>query len=85
MSGTTVVVRTFRASNTLLYYPVHLLRGAVGFEPLFNERFHSRLPVCYRETHQIRALAMGGQLQPTMRTETEAEAAHTALVYEILS
>ena len=35
--------------------------------------------------HQIQALAMGGQLQPTIRTETEAQAAHTALVHEILS
>ena len=35
--------------------------------------------------HQIRALALGGQLQPTIRTETEAETAHAALVHEILS
>ena len=35
--------------------------------------------------HQIRALAMGGQLQPAIRTETEAQAAHAALVHEILS
>ena len=35
--------------------------------------------------HQIRALALGEQLQPTIRTETEAEAAHAALVHEILS
>ena len=35
--------------------------------------------------HQIRALAMGGQLRPTIRTETEAQAAHAALVHEILS
>ena len=28
---------------------------------------------------------MGGQLQPTIRTETEAQAAHAALVHEILS
>ena len=35
--------------------------------------------------HQIRALAMGGQLQPTIRSETEAQAAHAALVHEILS
>ena len=35
--------------------------------------------------HQIRALAMGEQLQPAIRTETEAQAAHAALVHEILS
>ena len=35
--------------------------------------------------HQIRALAMGGQLQPAIRTETEAQAANRALVHEILS
>ena len=35
--------------------------------------------------HQIRALAMGGQLQRTIRTETEAQAPHAALVHEILS
>ena len=35
--------------------------------------------------HLIRALAMGGQLQPGIRTETEAQAAHAALVHEILS
>ena len=35
--------------------------------------------------HQIRALAMGGQLLRTIRTETEAQAAHTALVHEDLS
>ena len=34
--------------------------------------------------HQIRALAMGGQLQPAIRTETEAQTAHVALVHEIL-
>ena len=34
---------------------------------------------------QIQALALRGQLQPTIRTETEAQAAHPALVYEILS
>ena len=34
---------------------------------------------------QILALAMGGQLQPTISTETEAQAAHAALVHEILS
>ena len=35
--------------------------------------------------HQIRTLAMGRQLQPAIRTETEAQAAHAALVHEILS
>ena len=35
--------------------------------------------------HQIRALAIGGQLQPAIRTETEAQASHTVLVHEILS
>ena len=30
--------------------------------------------------HQIRALALGEQLQPAIRTETEAQAAHAALV-----
>ena len=35
--------------------------------------------------HQIRALALGEQLQPTIRTETGAQAAHAALVQEILS
>ena len=35
--------------------------------------------------HQIRALAMGAQLQPAIRTEMEAQAAHAALVHEILS
>ena len=35
--------------------------------------------------HQIRALAMGGQLQPAIHTETEAQAAHAALMPEILS
>ena len=35
--------------------------------------------------HQIRALALGEQLQPTIRTETDAEAAHAALVHEIFS
>ena len=35
--------------------------------------------------HQIRALALGEQLQPAIRTETEAQAAHTALVHEIFS
>ena len=35
--------------------------------------------------HQIRALAIGGQLQPAIRTETETQAAHAALVHDILS
>ena len=35
--------------------------------------------------HQIWALALGEQLQPTIRTETEAQAAHAALVYEVFS
>ena len=35
--------------------------------------------------HQIRALALGEQMQRTIRTETEAKAAHVALVHEILS
>ena len=35
--------------------------------------------------HQIRALVLGEQLQPTIRTETEAQAAHPALVHEIFS
>ena len=35
--------------------------------------------------HQIRALALGKQLQPAIRTETGARAAHTALVHEIFS
>ena len=35
--------------------------------------------------HQIRALAVSGQLQTAIRTETEAQAAHTALVHEILT
>ena len=35
--------------------------------------------------HQIRALALPGQLQPAIRTETEARAAHAALVHEIFS
>ena len=33
---------------------------------------------------QIRALALGEQLQPANRTQTEAGAAHAALVHEIL-
>ena len=33
--------------------------------------------------HQIRALALGQQLQPAIRTETEAQAVHAALVHEI--
>ena len=32
--------------------------------------------------HQIRALALGEQLQPAIRTETEAQAAHAVLVHE---
>ena len=35
--------------------------------------------------HQIRALALGEQLQPAICTETEAQAAHAALVQEIFS
>ena len=35
--------------------------------------------------YQIRALALGEQLQPAIRTETEAQAAHAALVHEIFS
>ena len=35
--------------------------------------------------HQFRALALGEQLQPTIRTETEAQAAHATLVHEIFS
>ena len=35
--------------------------------------------------HQVRALALGEQLQPTIRTKTEAQAAHAALVHEIFS
>ena len=35
--------------------------------------------------HQIRALALGKQLQPTIHTETEAQAAHAPLVHEICS
>ena len=35
--------------------------------------------------HQIWALALGEQLQPTIRTETEAQGAHAALAHEILS
>ena len=35
--------------------------------------------------HQFRALALGKQLQPAIRTETEAQAAHAALVQEIFS
>ena len=35
--------------------------------------------------HQIRTLAMGEQLQLAIRTETEAQAAHTALVQKMLS
>ena len=35
--------------------------------------------------HQIWMLAMGGQLQPAISTEAEAQAAHAALVHEVLS
>ena len=35
--------------------------------------------------HEILALALGGQLQNTIRTETEAQEAHAVLVHEILS
>ena len=35
--------------------------------------------------HHIRALALGEQLQPPIRTETEAQAAHAALVHETFS
>ena len=35
--------------------------------------------------HQIRALAIGEQLQPAIHTERKAQAAHAALVQEILS
>ena len=35
--------------------------------------------------HQIRALALGEQLQPAIRTETKAQAVHAALVHESLS
>ena len=35
--------------------------------------------------HQIGALALGGQLQPAIRTETEAQAVNAALVHEIFS
>ena len=35
--------------------------------------------------HQIQALALGEQRQPAIRTETEAHAAHAALVHEIFS
>ena len=35
--------------------------------------------------HQIQALALGEQLQPAIRTETEAQAAHAALVHETFS
>ena len=34
---------------------------------------------------EIRALALGERLQPTIRTETEAKRAHKALVHEIFS
>ena len=35
--------------------------------------------------HQIWGLVLGDQLQPTIRTGTEAQAAHAALVHEIIS
>ena len=35
--------------------------------------------------HQIRALALGEQLQPAIGTETEAQAANTAVVHQIFS
>ena len=35
--------------------------------------------------HQIRALALSEQLQPAIRTETEAQAAHAVLVHKIFS
>ena len=35
--------------------------------------------------HHIQALALGEQLQLTIRTNTEARAAHTAVVHEMLS
>ena len=35
--------------------------------------------------HLIQALVLSEQLQPTIRTETEAQAAHTALVHEVFS
>ena len=35
--------------------------------------------------HHIRALALGEQLQPAIRTETEAQATHAALLHEIFS
>ena len=35
--------------------------------------------------NQIRALALGEQLQPAIRTETKTQAAHAALVHEIFS
>ena len=34
---------------------------------------------------QIRALVLGERLQPAIRTDTEAQAAHTALVHEIFT
>ena len=37
------------------------------------------------EIRQIRALALDERLQPDIRTETEAQAVHAALVHEILS
>ena len=35
--------------------------------------------------HQIQALALGEQLQPTVPTGTEAQVAHAAPVHEIFS
>ena len=35
--------------------------------------------------HQMRALEMGGQLQPPIRTETEAQAAEASRVHEVLT
>ena len=35
--------------------------------------------------HQVRALALGEQLQPAIRTEREAQAAHAVLMHEIFS
>ena len=37
------------------------------------------------EIHQIWTLALGELVQPAIRTEMEAQAAHAALVHEILS
>ena len=35
--------------------------------------------------HKIRGLAMGGELEPAIRTETEAQAAQAAIEHKILS